>query len=202
MTVGQFRKFVEATAYITDAEKEGWGNIWTGSEFKRGKASWREPGFIQSDEHPVVMLTYNDASAFAKWAGARLPTEAEWEYAARSGGPAELAGDLNEISWNKSGIKPDERTKPVGGKRPNEWGFYDMFGNVWERVSDWYDKAYYSRSPAVDPKGPDSAELRGNRGGGWFSNPRRDWPTFRGWGSSDNRDPVLGFRLAMDVKPA
>jgi formylglycine-generating enzyme required for sulfatase activity len=197
VTVGQFRKFVEAAAYVTDAEKEGWGNSWNGKEFVKTKVSWKDPGFTQTDDHPVVMVTYNDAAAFAKWAGGRLPTEAEWEYAARAGNSGDFTGDLNAVAWHKGNLKPEDRTQRVGKKTPNAWGLYDMFGNVWERVEDFYDKAFYAVSPAEDPTGPKTAELKGNRGGGWFSNPRKDWYSFRGWGSINNRDPVLGFRIAM-----
>jgi len=202
VTVGQFRSFVEATKYVTDAEKQGWGNVWTGTEFKQTKASWREPGFTQTDQHPVVMVSYNDAVAFATWAGGRLPTEAEWEYVARARGPGELTGDINEVAWSKSNLTASDRTKPVGEKKPNAWGLFDMFGNAWERVSDWYSKTYYAESAPRDPKGPETAELKVNRGGGWFSNSRKDWPTFRGWGGPNTRDPVLGFRVAMDAKPS
>jgi len=199
VTVGQFRKFVEETKYQTDAEKEGWGNSWNGKEFVKTKVDWKNPGFEQTDNHPVVMVTYNDAAAFAGWIGGRLPSEAEWEYAARAGKDGDFTGDLNAVAWHKGNLKPDDRTQIVGQKMPNAWGLYDMFGNVWERVEDFYDKNYYANSSAADPSGPKTADLKGNRGGGWFSNPRKDWFSFRGWGSSDNRDPVLGFRVALSA---
>ena len=199
VTVGQFRKFVEATGYQTDAEKEGWGNSWNGKEFVQTRVSWRDPGFQQSDNHPVVMVSYNDATAFAKWMGGRLPTEAEWEYAARAGVKGDFSGDLDAVAWHKGNLKPEDRTQTVGQKAPNAWGLHDMFGNVWERIDDFYDKNFYSVSPEVDPSGPKSAELKGNRGGGWFSKARNDWYSFRGWGGVRNRDPVLGFRVVMAV---
>lgn len=199
VTVGQFKRFVEATGHKTDAEKEGWGNSWTGKEFVRTNVSWRDPGFPQTDEHPVVMVTYYDALAFAKWLGGRLPTEAEWEYAARAGSENDFNGDLNVVAWHKGNLKADDRTQVVGRKMPNAWGLFDTFGNAWERVDDFYDKNYYQNSPTVDPVGPATAELKGNRGGGWFSNARKDWYSFRGWGSANNRDPVLGFRVALDI---
>lgn len=200
VTVGQFRQFVEATGYVTDAEKQGWGNSWTGKEFARAKVSWREPGFAQTDNHPVVMITYNDAVAFAQWLDGRLPTEAEWEYAARAGSQGDFAGDLNVVAWHKGNLKPADRTQPVGQKLPNAWGLHDLFGNVWERVADWYDKSYYQTSPVLDPSGPQTAELKVNRGGGWYSQPRKDWFSFRGWGGADNRDPVLGFRVLLPAR--
>ncbi|MGE3467771.1 MAG: formylglycine-generating enzyme family protein, partial [Pyrinomonadaceae bacterium] len=192
--------FVEATGYKTDAEKEGWGNVWNGEKMIQTKASWNSPGFVQSDDHPVVMVSYNDAAAFAKWIGGRLPSEAEWEYAARAGAKGEFEGDISTVAWHKGNLRPEDRTSKVGQKKPNAWGLYDMLGNAWERIEDWYDKTYYQNSPAVDPPGPSLADLKGNRGGGWIGNARADWYSFRGWGGVRNRDPVLGFRVVVDAK--
>jgi formylglycine-generating enzyme len=130
-----------------------------------------------------VQVSWNDAVAYAEWAGARLPTEAEWEYAARGG----LAG--KEYSWGDKlrpngkpvanwwqGAFPGENTledgylfrAPRGKYPPNGYGVHDMAGNVWEWCADWYDATYYSRSPASDPQGPDSGEERVIRGGSFL----------------------------------
>jgi formylglycine-generating enzyme required for sulfatase activity len=161
VTVGQYRRFVEATGYRTDAEKEG--NCWTvdfsGYWKKQGGMSWREPGFPQGDDHPVVCVSWNDAKAFADWAGLRLPTEAEREYAAGNGarhtkyswgdgspaGPrgGNVADESAKRRWGGWQIFPGyddgyQATAPVCSFEPNDFGLCDMTGNAWEWVSDWY----------------------------------------------------------------
>jgi formylglycine-generating enzyme required for sulfatase activity len=123
VTVGQFRRFVEATGYTTQAERSG------------NRFTWRDPDFPQTDEHPVVYVSVEDARRYALWADVDLPTEAEWLYAAGAGG-------LNRFHW---GDEMDDRyvwhrgnteggSQPVATKRPNPWGLHDMVGNVWEWV--------------------------------------------------------------------
>ena len=96
----------------------------------------------------------------------RLPTEAEWEYAARAGGSDQGVGDLDEVAWH--GTNSENRTHEVGTKRPNAWGLHDMLGNVWEWCSDRYGADYYSKSPVSDPRGPSEGEFRVMRGGSWY----------------------------------
>ncbi len=96
----------------------------------------------------------------------RLPTEAEWEYAARAGAPGQFAGDLNDIAWHWA--NSENRTHEVGTKRPNDWGLHDMLGNVWEWCGDRYAADYYSRSSISDPQGPRRGEFRVMRGGSWY----------------------------------
>src|SRR6202022_4406035 len=88
----------------------------------------------------------------------RLPTEAEWEYACRAGKSGDLTVALDSAAWYKE--NSSDRTQPVGQKKPNAWGLYDMLGNVAEMVSDWYANDYYAQSPAVDPQGPESGSYR------------------------------------------
>ncbi len=139
---------------------------------------------------PIVDVTWDDAQAYCSWAGGRLPTEAEWEYAARAGSTAARYGDLDEIAWyaDNSGrqrldsdrIWKEDRDNyvkrlnengngmhEVGQKRANGFGLYDMLGNVWEWVNDWYDQNYYQNSPPQDPSGPTSGQARVLRGGSW-----------------------------------
>src|SRR5262245_49948774 len=139
------------------------------------QAQWQavmasNPSTIKGDDHPVETISKNEAHDFLNKLNERndgyhyrLPTEAEWEYAARAGTTEPYAGRLDEIAWY-AGNSEDE-THPVGKKKPNAWGLYDMQGNVRELVSDWYARDYYSRSLVADPTGPAPGEQRGFPGG-------------------------------------
>jgi len=127
--------------------------------------------FRGCDDCPVEKVSWHDANAYAKKVGKRLPTEAEWEYAARRGNKSKGytysgSNDLDAVAWysNNSGSK----THPVAQKQPNKLGLYDMSGNVWEWCSDWYDEGYYSGSPQTDPQGSNSGKKRVLRGGCWY----------------------------------
>ena len=136
----------------------------------------------------------------------RLPTEAEWEYAARSGGKSEkYAGTSNEselgdYAWydKNSGSK----THPVGTKQPNGLGIYDMSGNVWEWVNDWYgyDSDYYKNSPKNNPTGPSSGLNRVIRGGSWYNNASYSEATLPGGSVPTLRNSDKGFRLVVPVR--
>lgn len=227
VTVAQFKKFVEAAGYKTDAEKEGWSWKWNGKEWEKVKGvNWRhdaEGKVIGSDRvnHPVIHVSWNDAKAFAQWAGKRLPTEAEWEYAARCGskGYKYSWGNGNPVD-KKGGNVADESAKrvfkdwviwegyddayvftaPVGSFEPNDFGLHDMTGNVWEWCEDWYDENYYKNSPSRNPKGPTNGTYRVLRGGSWVSDPRSVRCAFRYCGEPTNRSDFIGFRCAQDVR--
>jgi len=144
VTVRQFRTFTQATGYRTDGEKEGWS--WVCCWAKREGVNWRNPGFSQSDDDPVVALSWHDAVEFCKWLSAetkqeyRLPSEAEWEYAARAGNQAEYPTDLDQAAWYKE--NSEGKTHPVAQKQPNAWGLYDVLGNGWEWVADVWSQDY------------------------------------------------------------
>ena len=206
VTVGEFKEFINATGYNTEAERGDGCYYWTGIEWaKDSNKNWRSPGFSQDDSHPVCCITWNDAVAYTEWLSGkrgskyRLPTEAEWEYAARSGGKNEKwAGtnsesELGEYAWHdrNSGGK----THPVKQKRPNGIGLYDMSGNVWEWCSDWYKERYYGESPKDNPRGPNRGVYRARRGGSWVNKQE----SVRVFGRHDhpmrNKYSALGFRL-------
>lgn len=123
-------------------------------------------------DHPVLGISHFDATLYASWAGKRLPTEAEWEYAAR-GGLEFIAYPYGEKANHKQARfnDPEAEKGPlkVGSFKPNGYGLYNMSGNVWEWVSDWFDFSYYSESPEDQPKGPSGGSFRVFRGGGWHS---------------------------------
>jgi len=195
VTVGQFRKFVAATGYQTDAERLG-GAWQAGTDSLVPGLTWRNPGFGQASDHPVVCVSWNDAQAFAEWMGGRLPTEAEWEYVARAGTVAnKLPGDWEETTWYAKNT--DGGTKPVGQKSPNAWGVYDVQGNVWEWVLDWYSPDYYEESPADNPQGPSTGKLRVCRGGSWYN--ETCWLPLRNRASPTYRANNIGFRMVKPV---
>ncbi len=130
------------------------------------------PSFHQGTNLPVEGVSWHDAQKFCDTLNAkrdghryRLPTEAEWEYAARAGDASPRYGSLVEVAWFHD--NSEGKTHPVGEKKSNAFGLYDTLGNVWEWVEDWYAADYYGHSPQNDPKGPDSGEFRVSRGGSW-----------------------------------
>ena len=151
-----------------------------------------------SSEHkPIVMVSWDDAQAYCAWEGGRLPTEAEWEYAARGGSTEASYGPIDEVAWYKD--NSGDRIHDVGQKRANGFGLYDMLGNVEEWVNDWSDQKYYQGSPSQDPQGPGNGQYRVLRGGSWTD---RSWDvrvSNRSRGRSDLRVPDVGFRCAAEV---
>ncbi len=153
------------------------------------------------DSYSVNQVSWNDIQNFIKKLNAktgktyRLPTEAEWEYAARGGSPTTYSGSnsIDDVAWytENSGSK----THPVGGKKPNKLGIYDMTGNVWEWCSDWYDASYYASSPISNPQGASSGTYRVLRGGSWNAYAERCRVAYRDFNGPDDRGNNIGFRL-------
>lgn len=155
--------------------------------------------FFRDENKPVVRVDWFDAYIFCKWAGGRLPSEAQWEYACRAGTEGDFAGNLDDMAWYSD--NSDGKTHPVGAKQANSWGLYDMHGNVWEWCRDWYGGDYYAecqiKGTVQDPVGPQEGSYRILRGGGWFYGSRTCRSATR-----DGRDPAyrfafIGFRLVF-----
>lgn len=162
---------------------------------------------ICGDNCPVENVSWNDVQNFIiklnnrTGKRYRLPKEAEWEYAARSGGKSEnwpgtsSESSLENYAWYH--VSSASKTHPVGQKQPNGLGLYDMCGNVWEWCHDWYDNNYYGSSDRDNPAGPSSGSHHVIRGGGWFNSAANARAAFRGRFLRDNRYYNLGFRLAL-----
>ena len=210
VTVRQFGAFVEVTGYRTDAERGNWAWLCPAADLAGPDRNldWRRPGLSQSADHPVVVVSRNDALAFCRWLSeqtgrsVRLPTEAEWEYAARAGGQYDGAAPLDTLAWYDD--TADGATHPVGSKSPNPWGLYDMQGNAWEWCMDvWhptYDGAPTDGSARTrDPDIPEVAWRYVLRGGCWARSARQVGPTYRYRGTDNFRNCGTGFRVVLDA---
>jgi formylglycine-generating enzyme required for sulfatase activity len=157
------------------------------------------PSHFKDPRLPVESVTWDEANAYcAASGGMRLPTEAEWEYAARAGTRSASYGDLGSIAWY--GANSNYKTHEVGLKPANAWNLRDMLGNVWEWTADWYDAAYYKNSPLTDPKGPTEAKkMRVLRGGSWGIDPEYVRVSFRIRVEPSGRDDGIGFRCAGEL---
>ena len=209
VTVGAYKRFAGATRRQMPPEPD-----FAGRPLNSG---WGD------DATPIVDVSWDDAQAYCSWVGGRLPTEAEWEYAARAGSTAARYGNLDEIAWyaDNSGAQPMDslalwkrqdqadfmkrlnengnRMHEVGRKRANDLGLFDMLGNVWEWVNDWWDENYYQNSPPQDPMGPSSGTERILRGGSWLGRPRDIRVSLRSRRNPADKDFDLGFRCSGEI---
>ncbi len=164
------------------------------------------PPAQSGSKYPVMAVLWDEANAYCRWAGGRLPTEAEWEYAARGGTTTVRYGDLNAIAWTSANSM--HTVHEVGKKQPNAYKLYDILGNVWEWAADWYGSKYYEQSPAADPPGPpvgDSLSLKGVemptrviRGGAWIGFPGVARASYRYWFIPSLRVANIGFRCVSN----
>ena len=134
------------------------------------KVKGTNPSYFEGSMLPVEQVRWTDANEYCEAVGMRLPTEAEWEYAARGGSTAARYGAVENVAWYNA--NSGRQTHPVAQKQPNGFGLYDVLGNVWEWVADWYDAKYYASGAARDPRGPASGQNRAVRGGSWSNFPR------------------------------
>jgi formylglycine-generating enzyme required for sulfatase activity len=163
---------------------------------------WRNGQIPEGKEkHPVVNVDWNDAAAFCKWVGKRLPTEAEFERACRGTAEGKMFPWGDRVPTDK-----DAHYGALNGatgvcqKARSEFGLCDIIGNVWEWTADWYDRKYYEIAPERNPKGPDSGLYRAVRGGSWFDQPKLFLScSYRSWARPAERSPTIGFRCAKNV---
>lgn len=232
VTMGQFRTFVQETNYRTEPERDNIGGsgyseqsgVWI-LEGRKSQYNWKNTGLPQSDEHPVLNVTWNDAVAFCDWLSKkesrryRLPTEAEWEYACRANTRTRYSSGDDEASLatvanladpaakqkfphfraSTAHTDPFPYTAPVGKLQPNSYGLHDMHGNLWEWCADWYDENYYRNASRKDPSGPATGTLRVARGGCWNEASRTCRSADRSRGFPHYRSSGVGFRIAADL---
>ena len=213
VTIGQFKKFVEASKYVTEAEQYGSGDS-SGQSVDdkvtdaQKQRNWRTPGYAVTDDWPVVQITWNDAVAYCQWLSTqekttyRLPTEAEWEYACQAGTTTQYSfgDDYNELpkyGWHNKNA--GGKSHPVGTLLPNPFGLFDMYGDLYEWCGDYYDEKWYSTSPPNDPNGPSVGSNRVLRGGGWNEKASNCRSASRHYGTPSYRHFSSGFRVAREL---
>jgi formylglycine-generating enzyme required for sulfatase activity len=245
VTLGQFLQFYHAAKYKVEIERDGlpsWGYNQRGEMLQSNQfRPWAPRAWEMTMDHPVIYVSWNDASAFCKWLSEkegksyRLPTEAEWEYACRAGSDSRyhFGNDHEDLirfanaadqdaragsdKWIMNLFDEDGRAtsiqipfpflakrdgyrwiSPVGKFRPNDFGLYDMHGNVGEWCADWYNKAYYENSPIENPQGPAAGQSRVMRGGGAVNPPVELRSTYRDRLAPSDRYCNVGFRVVCE----
>lgn len=197
VTNRQYKKFITETGHSAPyIEDKDWAKPfnWINNNYPENQADF-----------PVVLVNWYDATAYAKWAGKRLPTEAEWEKAARGGllnnvYPFGNKLEFNQASFDKGYVR-GRKIDSAGTYQPNPYGIFDMSGNVWEWCQDWYTDKYYNDSPYKNPPGPANGIYKVFRGGSWISDKKYLKCAFRGKNTPEYRSPSLGFRCALSNNP-
>lgn len=210
VTVAQFREFVKATGYTTDAEDAGKGGWRAGLATSKGEysseATWHFPGYPLAEDLPVTTVTYRDATEYCLWLSKRdgkryrLPTEAEWEYACRAGDTTIFPypeDERDEHCWSSYNCGAWLTPRPVGTRRANAWGLHDMMGNVREWCLDWYDARAYDTPYLQAPSGPQSGQLRTIRGACFMDKARLMRSATRGYREPDEAFNNQGFRVVQ-----
>jgi len=215
VTVGAYKRFLKVVGKTMPPEPAILGRP-LNSEWK-------------NDELPMVNVSWHESGDYCAWIGGRLPTDAEWEYAARGANPKARDEPLDEISWyadntgrerlDSTALKTEDLKtygggrrilnqrlkdngngmREVGRKKPNGYGLFDMLGNVWEWVNDWYDANYYQNSPSQDPPGPSSGQYRLVRGASWDDVPAYQRVSYNHKNRPELRDYTLGFRCVWEA---
>jgi formylglycine-generating enzyme required for sulfatase activity/serine/threonine protein kinase len=214
VTIGQFRQFVAATNYVTEAEQYGFGDAASKAvdaaevTDAQKRKNWRDPGYKVTDKLPVSQVSWNDAVEYCKWLSKqeqaiyRLPTEAEWEYACRAGTTTQYSfGDdktlLDQYGWynkNSAGM-----AHPVGTKLPNGWGLFDMHGSLYEWCGDYYDTNWYEKRAPNLSQGPLDGTHRSIRGCSWDLNASSCRSAYRGFYAPSGRHRFNGFRCVRTI---
>jgi formylglycine-generating enzyme required for sulfatase activity len=192
VTFSQYDSCVRLGACTPAHYDDGACVIWT----QQGFRNVRVPPALRNGRYPVVCVTWFQAQAYCQAQGKRLPTEAQWEYAA-------LAGRSSQYSWgnelpsaSRCPQPPANRPEKTASFAPNPWGLYDMTGNVWEWAADHYDPDYYTASPQSDPQGAEVGQYRVIRGGGWYSTASQLQIKNRHWFEPNFGEVSVGFRCA------
>lgn len=194
VTNRRYKQFIDETGHRAPYVNAEWAQPynWKDNIYPPGKADF-----------PVVLVSWEDAAAYASWAGKRLPTEAEWEKAARGGLAKKKYPWGDQITKQKANyftsLTEKNQMKPVGTFPPNPFGIYDSSGNVWEWCADWYDKTYYNKSPEKNPPGPEKGNYRVYRGGAWINREEQLRCSERARNAPVHQSHIIGFRCAKSA---